>query len=337
MKLKNRHNLKKSIGLAGIVLGSLFTNTNCIHHSLNSNYQGPKPLPQSIQQEYDYEKKPIELSEENITEKQGYTIKQISFPSTQNILDLEHNITIDYYIPENKKQEKSPVVVVLPVFGKKVGKNKVAEKFAEYVVQQGYYSAIVHRQEQYKELTDFKDIDTILRQMILDNRQAIDWLETQKDIDTEKIGVIGISMGGFKASLLAAIENKRLDATVICLAGSKIWDILTFTRKNNFVKERRRIMEQEHLNPHEFNSRLEQEIQCDPFYYAPYIDASKTLMVISRFDRVVPTRQQKLLRKQIGNPKTIIIPAGHYTSFLLGKYIERKAFKFLEGKFEGED
>ena len=42
-----------------------------------------------------------------------------------------------------------------------------------------------------------------VRQAVLDNRRALDWLQTRPDIDPNKMGVAGISLGGILAPLIA--------------------------------------------------------------------------------------------------------------------------------------
>ena len=48
----------------------------------------------------------------------------------------------------------------------------------------------------------------------------------------------------------------------------------------------------------------------------PHIDASKTLMFVAAFDRVVPRWTGEQLRQAIGNPKTIYLFSGYYTALL---------------------
>jgi len=51
-------------------------------------------------------------------------------------------------------------------------------------------------------------------------RQVIDWVETRRDIDADRIGIYGQSLGGYYAPRAAAYE-KRLKA---CIANSGPWD-----------------------------------------------------------------------------------------------------------------
>lgn len=56
----------------------------------------------------------------------------------------------------------------------------------------------------------------ILTQTILDYRRGIDYLATRGDIDMNRIGIVGYSMGGFHAVSLTAVEP-RIKAAVGCV------------------------------------------------------------------------------------------------------------------------
>ena len=51
-----------------------------------------------------------------------------------------------------------------------------------------------------------------------DYREALDWLQTRKDIDSKHIGLIGYSMGSMMGSILAAVEP-RIRAAALCVGG----------------------------------------------------------------------------------------------------------------------
>jgi hypothetical protein len=74
-------------------------------------------------------------------------------------------------------------------------------------------------------------------------------------------------------------------------------------------------------------------ITRDPLTYAPYVDPSKVMLVLARFDTVVPTQKGLLLKQKMGNPETIMIPSGHYTAALSIPYIKGQSFEFFEKRF----
>ena len=56
----------------------------------------------------------------------------------------------------------------------------------------------------------------MLTQSVVDYRRAIDWLVSRDDINADKVGLLGYSMGGHMAFILGAVE-KRIRARAACV------------------------------------------------------------------------------------------------------------------------
>ena len=54
----------------------------------------------------------------------------------------------------------------------------------------------------------------------------------------------------------------------------------------------------------------------DPIRYASYVDPKKVLLVLARYDTVVPVEKGLELKAKMRNPETIMLPAGHYSAAL---------------------
>ena len=303
--------------------------TGCAHYALNANYTGPKPLPEEVRKAFSYQKDNVLYKEKILEEKEKYAIKQIEFASTQNILPCDHDIIIHYY--DIHGNEKRPVIMVLPILG---GSYKITKEFAAYFAEHGYASVLVLRQKEYKKLRYIDTIDITLRQIVFDLMQVIDWIETQEDLDKEKIGAFGVSMGGIKGSLISALDN-RIDASVIALAAGDIPYLLTHSKEEGIIEEKNKFLKEKDLKPDELYGSLGEMITCDPMNYAEYIDAKNVLMILALFDKIVPYAKGKELREKIGEPETIVLFSGHYTAYPYIFYIKRESLKFFRKKFEG--
>jgi pimeloyl-ACP methyl ester carboxylesterase len=298
--------------------------TGCIHISADSGYAGPKPLPAAIREAYAYQKFQGDYQEEILQQKSHYTLKRISFPSSHNVLPLPHFISIDYYALDGL--DTAPVVMVLPILD---GGKDITANFARYFARHGFATVVVHRQKEYKSPGFLEQINAVLRQMVFDHRQAIDWIETRPELDASKIAVFGISMGGIKGALLSALDE-RIAATVLVLVGGDIPYILTHSREKGISRERRALLAERELTVEELQQELAAKIDCDPINYAEYIDAATTLMILARLDEVVPYRKGLELKEKIGNPETITLLSGHYSAILYIFYVEYQARKFFE-------
>ena len=60
-----------------------------------------------------------------------------------------------------------------------------------------------------------------MTQAVLDIRQAAAWLAAQEEVDPERLGIMGISLGGITSALAAAAEP-RLQNVCLILAGGDI-------------------------------------------------------------------------------------------------------------------
>ncbi|SDT94345.1 alpha/beta hydrolase [Desulfobacula phenolica] len=299
---------------------------SCAHYPMDKNYNGPLILPEAIKEKYQYtshSKNPVINIKKN---KKGFFVQEIKLFSSLNSVKGAGEIKIEYYgIPGNIKR---PVIMVLPILG---GPNTIVKSFARFFVKNGYAAVIVHRNNSYKKLKVLNKIDPVLRQIIIDHMQVLDWIKTRNDLDENNTGVFGISMGGIKAALVTAIDQ-RIKASVFALAGGDLPYILSYSKEKGIRKKRTRYMDENHVTLDELHNELKQTITCDPLNYARYIDAKKSLMILAVFDTAVPYKKGKELRKKIGNPESIYLLAGHYSAILYIDYVKHKSLDFFRKK-----
>ncbi len=295
---------------------------------MDARYGGPSKVPETIKSQYTYSPYQGPYSETLVRENKFYAIKQIEFFSIKNIIPSAGHITMDYYAA--KGQGKKPLVMVLPILG---GSNKVAELFAAWFAKNGMAALIVHRHKAYKKIKEIDTMDAVLRQIVFDHMQVLDWVETRKELDVSNIGVFGVSMGGIKAALVSSLD-RRIKVSVFVLAGGDIPYILSHSTDKGVRKRRERYLQKNGLSREQFYIGLKNNITCDPLHYAPYIDAENSLMVLALFDSVVPFSKGWQLREKIGTPETIYLLGGHYSSIIYVPYIKYKALAFFKKKFK---
>ncbi|MCP4116356.1 MAG: alpha/beta hydrolase [Desulfobacteraceae bacterium] len=313
-----------------ILFPALFFLASCAHLPMDSRYRGPEPLPSALEREYSYPAYTGPYDERVLKEEEKFVIKRITFPSTRNLIPAGP-IAIDYY--DIGKEEKHPVIMVLPILG---GNNAIAKIFAAYFADNGYASVIVHRQKEYKKIKQLHRVDRTLRQIVLDHRQVLDWIETRKELDTERTGVFGVSMGGIKAALVSALD-KRIRASVLALAGGDLPHILTYSTERGVEKRRLKYMAANKLTLDQFYQQLATTIACDPMAYASHINAARSMMILALFDRAVPFEKGRELKERIGDPETIYLVSGHYSAILYLYYVRRAALDFFRRKLTPRD
>jgi len=289
-------------------------------------YAGPKEMPAAVLAYYDYPKRPIEATVKTKAQKKRYDILQIEFPSALNVFGDE-NIKIDYYAP--KEPGRRPTVLMLPIAG---GIDFSVESFARFFVAHGINCALVHnRKVKIEETTSAEQVEAYFRQTVLDNRQVLDYLVTRPDVDPNRLGCLGLSLGGIKTSLIAAVD-RRIRCAVLGLAGGSMADIALHSKEKGLEDYVRELLAMG-VEPELIYGELKEKVQTDPLRLGPYLDARTTLLFLAGFDRVVPTWTGKQLREAIGGPKTIYLLAGHYTSFLYLPYAQWESLFFVKKQF----
>jgi dienelactone hydrolase len=131
----------------------------------------------------------------------------------------------------------------------------------------------------------------IMSQTVFDLRRTVDFLSTRPEIDPERIGYYGISLGGFIGTVFCAVD-KRVKVPVIALAGGNInlrfgMDALDASTKNYLSI-------------------------IDPINFVSMIHPRPLLMINAEEDEVIPPIMSKLLYAKAREPKKIIwYPSRH--------------------------
>ncbi len=121
------------------------------------------------------------------------------------------------YIPfKNGEDDKFPAIVALHptgALGKKIvdGEGKANRGYAKELAERGYI-VIAPDYPSFGDLTDY-DFKTDRYESgtmaaIFYHMRCVDYLTEREDVDSERIGVIGHSLGGHNAMFLAAFDNR---------------------------------------------------------------------------------------------------------------------------------
>jgi len=300
--------------------------TSCAHYKLDPAYTGPTKRQAQMLEYYSYPARLIEAKVEMIREKRRYAVKRVEFPSALNVFGTE-NIKVDYYV--QKKCGKFPTVLALPIAG---GVDFCVESFARHYASNGFNCAVV-----YNRPVDLEDIDSAeqaedyLRQVVLDSRQVLDYLVEQAEVDSDKIGCLGLSLGGIKAGIISAVDE-RIKCTVMGLAGGSMADIALESKEKDVREYMGRWVEMG-VSPEALRIELSDKLVTDPVALGEYIDARNVLMYIAAFDRIVPRKCGDNLRQAMGKPEVVYLCSGHFSSLLYLPYAERSSLSFFRKKF----
>lgn len=167
----------------------------------------------------------------------------------------------------------------------------------------------------------------LFRQIVIEARRGIDWLETRPRLDKEKIGAMGISLGGIAVPVLAGVDD-RIGSMVILLGGGDTGEIIWNGFATQLFKKR---LSEEGIDSAD---ELEEKVRIiDPLTFADRIKDRPVLMINAHFDTAIPRSATLKLWEALGRPKIIWIPTGHYVSVFEIGYAKVKTFQFFYGEF----
>lgn len=125
----------------------------------------------------------------------------------------------------------------------------------------------------------------IISQTVFDLRRAIDFIETRKELDAQRIGYYGISLGGIAGTIFCGIDS-RIKVPIVALAGGQL----------NLLYEKAALTKE----AKDFVSIIE------PLNFVEQIAPRPFLMLNAKNDEIVPPLMSNLLFKAAQEPKEII-------------------------------
>ena len=115
-----------------------------------------------------------------------------------------------------------PLVILLHGMGERPEKNLVpCMMLARWLTKIGIASFILQLSVSVFLIDDLLELFQVL---VINTRQVIDWAESRDELDTERVAVVGISLGGM-ASAIAMAVDKRIMAAVFLVAGGNMENI----------------------------------------------------------------------------------------------------------------
>lgn len=331
-RVKKGFSNKVKKGITYFALASSLTLlTSCVPYRFKPTIEFKRPY-QEIGV-FSYEKKEINPVITFEKETRKYTIEKIQFPSLMHTAPKNDTVTAYYYKPKDGK--KHATIVVLPIMG---GSYFFAESFAKLFAKKDFS---VLRFERKGKLFDknqenmFEYTTTVMKQTIIDIRRGIDWLEKQPEVDKDKIGVEGISLGAITACLLAEADS-RIKAGVFFLSGGDLAMILSTSKEPEIVRYRDMLLKKNNWTLEQFKEICASYTdEIDPLTYAKLIDPSKMLMMNGYFDKVVIMESAEKLWEEMGKPDFEKMFAGHYTAFLYLIHARTRSVEHFKEKLLG--
>jgi dienelactone hydrolase len=237
----------------------------------------------------------------------------VTFPSPVVTPHACNNtVYCEYY--RSRREGKHPAVIVLHILG---GDFELSRLFCNALAQHGCCALFVKMPyygprrdpESAQRMISLDPQQTVagMTQAVLDIRRATAWLGERPEIDADRLGIFGISLGGITSGLAATAEP-RLTSVCLLLAGGDVarvaWD----------SPGMQKVREKYIGNGGTRESFLEGLREVDPVTYAPLARGKRILMLNAAQDEVVPRACTESLWNALGQPEIHWYPGGHYSS-----------------------
>ena len=247
-------------------------------------------------------------------------IYELAFPSAIVTDTIQNNtVPLRVFIPRDTKAP-TPAVIVLHYWG--ASDLKVEENLARELNRRNVSAVLVTLPYHMLRTppgsgsgekaiqSDPTKLMLTMTQAVSDVRRAIDWIETRKEFQTGKVGIMGTSLGAVVASLTYAVEP-RISNAAFLLGGADIAHILWHSS--------RVVVQREELRKKGYTeSKLREAIkEIEPLQWLQKRGPGTTFVIGARFDTVIPHTDTQKLIDALPNAKTLWIDTGHYGGFVI--------------------
>ena len=253
-----------------------------------------KELPVTKYYEYDQDL-PLLDSVRLVTDTTDYRLFYLTYRSVH-----DKEVTGLLTLPR-KGEQPLPTIILLHGLGDRKTVDYI-EAGNQYLLDAGYAVLrldISNHGDRFKYDYDFDLTDgyrywtrDIITQTVFDLRRAMDFIYTREELDHDRIGYYGISLGGIIGIIFCSVEE-RIQVPVIVLAGGNLNLMFGKDALSGDTKDYLSII--------------------DPVNYVAKIAPRPLLMINAENDDVIPPITSKLLFKAARQPKEILwYPTKHH-------------------------
>lgn len=260
----------------------------------------------------------------------GVSVLALTFPSPITSPHVENNtVHAEYFLPKNL-DERQPGVIVLDILdGQQVVSRGQALWLAQHnipalVVYMAYYGPRRPPGTNLKLLTtDIRQSVSNIQQTVLDCRRAVAWLKTRPEIDPDRIGLLGTSLGSLIGGVVVGAEPD-IHTAALLLGGGGLVDSFSNHPKAGMIPK---ALELIGLDRQALKKLID---PVDPLTYASQLKNKKLLLIAASRDDVVPPEAMKRLWQATDKPKIVWYDATHVGAALYLIPMMREVVKHIQ-------
>lgn len=238
--------------------------------------------------------------------------QELEYSTTYPQKDTPLNIKAKAFIPPGGHV---PVVFMLPPIG---GMNKLDQSMGETFCKQNIAAILITTSLTGLDsdtLVPVSDHDHTHRRIASAIKGGIIVAKSYSEINTEKIGLFGVSLGGILGSVAYGVIPE-ISAATFLVNGGDVPYILAYSDQGSIAKLRAaRMAEQNLKTSEEYEAYLRENLILDPLHFSKLIDSDSTKLFLSKKDTSVPSVKQMEYYNAVGSPKeTSFYSIGHMST-----------------------
>lgn len=275
----------------------------------------------------------------------------VSFPTARPVKYAEGNTVYgDYFAPTSDKQ--SPLAILVPGLGDE--SLIPCLMLARHLVRQGISALVLYLVFHSRRMpialkghylpTTPKEWLEAYQVSVSDIRRLLDWIPGRKEIVGNRIGVVGISLGGMISSIAMAVDQ-RIAKGIFIVTGGNL-EKLSWGGANELIRTGHACTPEEcHQVYSQFPCYLKDITQkgienvipakeCflfDPLTFAGRLRERPVLMINAEQDEIIPKQAALEFWEACGKPPLKWLPMTHTTIYSHTPQISKEVAGFLKG------
>lgn len=232
--------------------------------------------------------------------------------------------------------EPAPLLQISPILGGALNDYLATRVFAGWAGDAGFSAFFLYQDEEILQPElDAAGIAELMSRTTRENIQALHLLAALPEVDGERLGCFGISLGAIKNVPLLAAEP-RLKGGILCLAGGNLPEIFALSRENLVLRYLRKREVEYGKSQSETVEDLRRHVDRDPLRLARFVGPERVLLFLGSLDDKVPYRLGLALYHALGRPELYVLPFGHYTGMIAAPFAADEGFRWMGGRWSAD-
>ncbi|MEM7282525.1 MAG: hypothetical protein AAF438_12955 [Pseudomonadota bacterium] len=332
--------------LVGLMAFALFL-SGCLSHSrMPASNRYTASFEHKTEDIFQYSAVPLNPQFSDLSEEDNrhYQVQRMVFSSFGDNGQEGNLVTADFH--KSTRSGAQPLVIVLPIWGtytfpsvRMVGTLRKKSRGRMNVLR-------IHGPEPIYKWSNMEQAESAqafaeevaegterVRNTVIDLRRLLDWAQDQPGIDSDRVALIGFSMGAVVSSI--AISNEpRFSRSVLVMGGANPSEI--FAHCDGKLGDTREVVSERFgWDRTRYQETVAEVLEFgNVMNYAGRVDPRGVLMIEAGKDDCMPESSRRALWEAMGQPARITLNYGHKMSFMAMtnfglNLLPRQVYRFL--------